>query len=117
MKVLDFLSFTEEASYDGIWACASLLHLPECSQSNALARLWRSLKPDGVLYASYKLGIDERLDEHDRLFTDANENRLKRWLEPLAEVRSVQTWITSDRQSGRPQSWLNALVVRSPALR
>lgn len=38
--------------YDGVWACASLLHVPVTSMREVLARLARSLVPGGVLYVS-----------------------------------------------------------------
>ncbi len=47
-----FLESNEETSYDGIWACASLLHVPEATLSEAFLRLWRALKPEGVMYVS-----------------------------------------------------------------
>ena len=55
--------------YDGVWACASLLHVPVTSMREVLARLARSLVPGGVLYVSYKRGGGERV-EGGRFFHD-----------------------------------------------
>ena len=85
VTVRTFLEVAEEASYDGIWACASLLHVPETDLSDAFFRLWRALKPDGVIYVSFKHGDGERHDGN-RHFTDATEPRLRSWLQGLAEV-------------------------------
>ena len=112
--VRTFLEVTEEASYDGIWACASLLHVPEADLSEAFFRLWRALKPDGVMYVSFKLGNGERHDG-DRHFTDATEPRLRSWLQGLADVESFHCWTTADQRAGRSEQWLNALVRRQPA--
>lgn len=38
--------------FDGVWACASLLHIPLDDISHVSSLLVRSLKTDGVLYAS-----------------------------------------------------------------
>ena len=78
----------EIATYDGIWACASLLHLAEAQICDALPRLWAALKPNGVFYLSFKLGEGERTSG-DRHFTDATEDRLRRWLQPLVAVASI----------------------------
>ncbi|WP_328987882.1 class I SAM-dependent methyltransferase [Thiorhodovibrio winogradskyi] len=61
--------------FDGIWACASLLHVPLDQLADALARLSRALKKDGVLYASFKYGRGER-EHNGRRFTDLNESGL-----------------------------------------
>lgn len=118
--VADFLSLSETAPlgvppgvrFDGIWACASLLHVAEADQAQAWARLWAWLAPGGVVYASYKLGNGERVDELGRPFTDATEERLRAWLNPLPAVTQVHTWASADRRQGETQSWLNALVQR-----
>ena len=40
-----FADVTEEACYDGIWACASLLHVSATDLPDVLLQLWRALKP------------------------------------------------------------------------
>ena len=42
--------------FDGIWACASLLHVSEKELENVLEKFHRALKRDGVIYASWKYG-------------------------------------------------------------
>lgn len=105
----------EVACYDGIWACASLLHVPEKALPGVLGKLWTALKPSGVCYVSFKLGEGERTHK-GRHFTDANEERLRTWLAILADVDSVECWITEDQRPGRKESWMNALIQRSSVL-
>jgi len=106
-----FDDVSEVACYDGIWACASLLHLPESALPKALGHLWTALKPAGTLYLSFKLGESERV-HNGRHFTDATETRLNGWLAKLADVNTVECWITPDQRPGRQEHWLNALVRR-----
>jgi len=107
-----FAQVDEIACYDGIWACASLLHLPEREISTAFHQLWCALKPGGLLYVSFKTGEAERTDSKGRQFTDATESRLQSWLAGLPNIESVDYWITQDQRPSRPQAWLNALVRR-----
>ena len=86
-------------------------------QPEAWHRLWRAPKPGGVVYASYKLGKTERVDEAGRAFTDADEARLSEWLNPLQGIARLETWLTTDQRPGQMQTWLNALVFRQPAAR
>ena len=117
VKVMRFQDLDDNGRFDAIWACASLLHVPEREQPDAWRRLWRSLKPGGVVYASYKLGPAERVDEAGRAFTDADETRLSEWLNPLDGIARLETWLTTDQRPGQMQTWLNALVYRQPAER
>lgn len=117
VKVMRFQELEDTARFDAIWACASLLHVPAHEQAQAWARLWQALQAGGVIYASYKLGQGERVDEAGRAFTDADEQRLSEWLGPLPNVSRVDTWLSTDQRPGQAQTWLNALVHRQPAKR
>ncbi|MBW7877336.1 MAG: DEAD/DEAH box helicase family protein [Candidatus Cloacimonetes bacterium] len=105
-----FEDIVEENTYDGIWACASLLHVPESHQPKILARLLKALKPTGVLYVSYKYGDSERIKD-DRHFTDANEQRLQSWLSGLPEFSHLITWQTEDVRPSHTVHWLNGIVI------
>ena len=114
VAVRTFSEVSEVSAYDGVWSCASLLHVPVVDLADALGKLWRSLRPGGYFYLSFKLGDGERA--HDgRHFTDANDKTLRAWLAPLPEMASVQTWITEDRRPERPDKWINALAMRQHA--
>ncbi|WP_246156384.1 class I SAM-dependent methyltransferase, partial [Thiohalocapsa marina] len=93
--------------FDGIWACASLLHVPLAELPELLRRLARALKPGGVLYASCKYGAGER--EHGgRRFTDLDEAGLAALLRAVPELAELETWTTADRRPGREgERWLN----------
>lgn len=103
---------SEVDTFDGIWACASLLHVPASETPEVLSRLARALTPAGVLYASYKLGEGERDD--GRFFHDQTEASLR----PLLGLASLVTdtiWTTDDARPGQSQRWLNVIARRRPA--
>src|SRR5205823_3837686 len=107
VKVRSFSDVNEQACYDGIWACASLLHLPLAEMPGALGKLWNALKPGGAFYFSFKLGDGER-QHGGRRFTDANEQRLHDWLGSLPELHHVELWRTADQRPDRADQWINA---------
>ena len=115
VRVQHFAELDQRAAYDGVWACASLLHLPAAELPNALQRLWAALKPDGVLYLSLKHGDGERVDAEDRHFADATEARLRDWLAALPGVATIDCWLSPGQRPDRSESWLNALVRRETA--
>lgn len=112
-RVLRFQELNEEEEYDGVWACASLLHVPEAELPDAITRLIRALKPGGVLYMSFKLGASERVTEDGRFFTDMTKSRLRRVLQALPSVRLEELWITAGEGKFQGHGeWLNALVSK-----
>lgn len=106
-----FADVAEVGLYDGIWACASLLHLPLDSLPDAITRLWQALKPGGVCYVSFKDGNGERVKD-GRHFTDLNELALRRLFAELHDVFRIECWQTSDARPGRDDLWLNAIIRR-----
>lgn len=100
------------AEFDGVWACASLLHVSESRMDSALAKLTAALKPGGVLYASFKYGSR---DEHrnGRLFCDYDEARFSRLLQRHQSLHSIKLWLTKDVRTERQRErWLNVLLRR-----
>lgn len=101
------LDFTEE--FDGIWACASLLHVALAELDDVLARIGTALRPYGVCYLSFKEGVGERM-EGNRLFIDFTEDKLRERLRRQSSLKIVRTWITSDIRPEHSERWVNALV-------
>ncbi|HBP24989.1 MAG TPA: SAM-dependent methyltransferase, partial [Oribacterium sp.] len=62
VRQLTFQELDYKEDFSGIWACASLLHVPERQQAEVLQRLIHALTPGGVLYASWKYGETERTE-------------------------------------------------------
>ena len=113
VEVMSFLDFDRHQHYDGIWACASLLHVPKVELPQAFQRLWRALKPSGVLYVSFKHGSAER--EHGgRVFTDTTEVQLRAWIQTLEGVAATDVWLTADQRPDRQEEWVNGLVRKAP---
>ena len=109
-----FSEIHESSTYDGIWACASLLHLPLADVPEAIGRLWNALKPDGVFYMSFKIGQGER-DHNGRHFTDADESIAEQWVQNLTGLEACQMWRTDDQRPDRDEQWLNILLAKAPA--
>ena len=107
------MSFVNE--FDGIWACASLLHMPRSMLPAVLLRLERALKPAGHLYMSFKYGDSERI-ESGRLFNDLNEDLLRDFLSRSSMLRVVSMWPSQDARPGRAITWLNAIAQANGAL-
>lgn len=98
--------------YDGIWACASILHLPKHELAEVLCKIAAALKAGGVLYTSFKYGDFEGM-RNGRYFTDFTEDSLKAFWEENVPLALVETWRTSDVRPGREkEQWINLLAVK-----
>ena len=64
-----FADFVDPDRFDGIWACASLLHVPMRELVATVAQMARALKLGGVFFLSFKTGDTERLVVGDILPT------------------------------------------------
>ena len=76
---LDFSGIEKQPwanKFTGIWACASLLHVPFLELPCIIELLLETLTDEGVMYLSFKYGEGERVDE-ERFFCDMDELRWK----------------------------------------
>jgi SAM-dependent methyltransferase len=99
VEVRRFQDVEWQDRFDGIWACASLLHVPMAELPEVLGRLGRALKFGGVLYASFKYGVGERA-HGGRRFTDLDETGLAGLVEAVPARVVRETWVTGDRREG-----------------
>lgn len=68
VRILRFEDLDALSAYDGIWACASLLHVPADTLVDVLARIRRALRPGGIFTASFKAGSGEGRDDFGRYY-------------------------------------------------
>ena len=68
VETLLFHDLDEGEAYDGVWANACLLHVPQRRTRRHPGLIWRALKPEGVFYASYKTGDGDGRDTLNRYY-------------------------------------------------
>ena len=102
------IDFTKE--FDGVWACASLLHISSEDLPDALLQLSKALKPNGILYTSFKYGEDETF-RGGRFFKDYTESSFDELLTKGVGFRVIKYWKTNDLRPGREdEEWVNILL-------
>ena len=97
--------------FTGIWACASLLHVPFDDLTKLLNDLILCIKSDGILYASFKYGDSER-EKDGRFFCDINEQRWQLIGEQLDSAKPVMIWQTIDNRVDRQEIWWNVILLK-----
>lgn len=98
--------------FDGIWACASLLHCAKLEMDNILHRICIALKPQGITYMSFKQGEGERIDEKGRFFNDYTEEELQGVLDKIHGLAIVDLWTETKPLRNGWQTWVNILAQK-----
>ena len=110
VKCLLFNELDEIDKYDGIWACASILHLDRDDLIDVFHRIARALKDNGILYTSFKYSEFEGM-RNGRYFTDFTIESFNEFQTNIPEFIIEKNWITSDVRNGREdEKWLNLIM-------
>ncbi len=105
------ISFSEldyDSEFDGVWACASLLHVPSTELPDVMSGVRRALRPGGVAYLSFKKGTFEGMRD-GRWYTDMDPSRL--WeLSESAGFGVERMWVAEDER--RAIAWVSCIIRR-----
>lgn len=99
--------------YNGIWACASLLHVNRKDIVDVIKNISFNLKKDGVFYMSFKYGDDEYFDDKGRYFNCHTEDSFKEIISNIPELSIRKIYKSGDTLGGRNSLvWLNVLITK-----
>ena len=112
VRQMYFKDLNARDQYDGVWACASVLHLNKEDIINVFQLMETALKPTGYVYTTFKYGTFEGM-RNKRYFTDVNEEGLKDIVSEVPALHIIRHWITSDVRVNRSnEKWLNAILQK-----
>lgn len=110
VKHMLFQELDAVEQYDGIWACSSILHLPMKELKRVLEKMAKALKPQGIIYTSFKYG-NFAGERNGRYFTDMTETSFAALMQDITALEIEEQWITSDVRPGRgDEKWLNVIL-------
>lgn len=111
--LMKFEEIDFQNQFDGVWACASLLHVPKSDIEDVLKKLVISLREKGVFFASFKYGNNEIIKD-ERLFNSYDEDSLKDLMRSVPELECIDIWITQDVRPGREgESWVSCIYRKA----
>lgn len=107
VRVMRFDQLDAQGAYDGVWANASLLHVPRAALPDVLARILRALKPGGLHLATYKAGDIDGRDGLGRYFNYPTAETLEVAYRASAgwNILSIQSLEGGDYEGGR-RPWI-----------
>lgn len=103
----DTLNFINE--FDGVWACASLLHVSSSEIIAVLEKVIKSAKCNAPIYMSFKYGEFEGM-RNGRFFNDYTEDKFKNLIKNL-NLSIAEMWLTEDVRPDRSNKWLNTICI------
>ena len=105
-----FQELSEKNTYEGIWACASILHLSKEELHQVILKMADALRMGGILYTSFKYG-DFEGERNGRYFTDFTIESFTEFIRNITGIQIEDYWITGDARPGRgEQKWLNLIL-------
>lgn len=108
-----FQELDAEDTYDGIWACSSILHLPKVELLPDMKKMAAALKRNGIIYTSFKCSEFEG-ERNGRYFTDFTMETFREFVAPIEELSITEFWITGDVRPGRgEEKWLNIILQKN----
>ena len=101
-----------EEVFDGVWANASLLHVPRKDMAEILSKIIRSLKKDGILYMTFRYG-DYEGEQGKRYFTDYRTRNLKELIAQFPELDIIEIKKYNDIREDKDLVWLHTILKKT----
>ena len=112
VKQMLFQDLNEAEKYDGIWACASILHVPKPELPDIFRHMVVALKKDGIIYTSFKYG-DFEGERNGRYFSYYTKESFREFLNRFPEMQIIDEWVSGDVRPGREEEkWLNLIIQK-----
>lgn len=112
VKVMRFEELAAREEFDGVWAEASLLHVPRANLPGVLSLIRNALKEDGVFHASFKAGTGEGHDDFGRYYNYPS----REWLQELLVADGWRDVAINEADGGgydnKPTRWLYLTTLK-----
>lgn len=96
--------------FDGIWACASLIHVPKKEIRKILQKVTTALKQDGILFMSFRHGDFEGY-ENKRYFSDYKKTELVSLIGNTAGLECIEIRLSKDKLK-RDLEWITVYAKK-----
>ncbi|MGD2086226.1 MAG: class I SAM-dependent methyltransferase [Candidatus Aminicenantes bacterium] len=98
----DEVNFRNE--FTGVWASASLLHIPQYRLESTINKLIKSLKRGGTIYISLKYG-KRAIELRNRQFYYYKAYIIKKILRKIEGLKVVEIWLTNKNAEEVKRPW------------
>ncbi|NLR96444.1 class I SAM-dependent methyltransferase [Rhizobium sp. P38BS-XIX] len=106
VRIMRFETLDASTAFDGIWAEASLLHVPRSDLPGIFDRILRALKDGGIFHSSFKAGDAEGHDTLGRYYNYPSVEWLTALLSAGGWKDIAMTEADGGGFDGKPTKWL-----------
>ena len=114
VTVCNMANWRANHPYDGIWCCASLLHLSDDEIQAFFRNLQGNLTSSGTFFLSVKTGIETGYDNKGRYMRNFTECELRKLIK-TAGLIIREYWLTEDKLNRSGFRWINVIAACDPA--
>ncbi len=105
-----FEEYTSCRCFDGIWALASLLHVPRKNIKKIIRKYMNCLNVEGVMFMSFK-NVEQDYNKGGREFTCFTEKTLIELLNEVEGIEIVKIMNTVDvREDRENEKWISIII-------
>lgn len=107
-----FSELDDKNIFDGIWCCASILHLEENKFIEILKKMIEALKIEGIMYISFKDGIGEEI-VNERYFKYYTKEEFINIIDSFTALKILDIYTTkSTTNINEERAWNNFILKR-----
>lgn len=110
-----FEDLKDKNTYDAIWACSSILHVEKEKLPNIIIKMINALKPNGIIYTSFKKGSGYEIKE-GKYYNYTTKEEFEEMLNKLninaKIVDYFETLPSTNRPGAESTIWSNYIIRR-----
>ena len=111
VKCMNFNDFNEVNSYDGIWACGTLLHVKRKEVLNMLIKLRDALTENGHIFTAFKNGNGEEITKDGRYYCYFDLDEMED-LTNQANLDTVLVYMSRSVNNPNEEKYWNNFVLK-----
>lgn len=111
-----FEDLKDKDTYNGIWACSSILHLEKEELPNIIVKMINALKPNGIIYTSFKNGSGYEIKDgkyYNYMTKEEFEKMLKKLNMNAELIDYFETLPSTNRPGAEDTVWGNYIIRKS----
>ncbi len=112
VMVMKAQDLSDDEKYDGVWACASLLHIPDSEMSATMEQISHALRPGGIAYISLKLETSSNIDRKGRFISSCSLQELTDICDKIKHIKITEHYTSVSFTDDAKECWLNVFISK-----
>lgn len=115
VECMQFSELSDISLYDGIWACASIIHIPTEELLKVLKKMSDALKTSGCIYTCFKNGVGSEIID-GRFFNYLTEENFINILNNYPELELIDVYRSNSVTNANETKFWNNFLIKKRTL-